>query len=113
MKGTPSVAVTAPYSSLALLDFYFGCVTRTNVGSASVATHCTITVAGFVKNNDQEVAVASYTFTPPVSPVAPVPMMHAVLPDSFKQQLVKVTMIETTPLTTGLLIDNLHYLLRS
>lgn len=64
---------------------------------------------GFAKNNDQQVAIASYTFIPPVSPVAPVPMLHAVPPDSFKQNLVNVTFIQTDPATTVLLVDSLRY----
>ena len=65
-------------------------------------------MAGFQANNDQEEAIASYTFTPPVSPVAAVPMEHAVLPVTFRQSIVNVTMIQT-PKTVALVIDNLHY----
>ena len=37
-------------------------------------------------------------------------MMHAVLPEEFqKQKLVNITMIETDPLLTGLLVDNVRY----
>ena len=65
-------------------------------------------MAGFLRSTDQEVAIASFTFTPPESPVAPVPMIHAVLPDSFRQPLFNVTIAQTNPLVT-VLFDNLHY----
>ena len=65
-------------------------------------------MAGFQAKTDKEVAIASYTFTPPVSPVAGVPMEHAVLPATFRNSIVNVTMIQT-PKTVALLKDNLHY----
>ena len=68
-------------------------------------------MAGFVKGNDQEVALASYTFTPPAVAAAPVPMLHAVLPASFEQKLVNVTMIQTDPAVNVLLVDNWRYYL--
>ena len=72
-----------PYVYLELEDFHFGCSLHTDESTAGAAVQCTITVAGFAKGSDQEVAVASFTFTPPVSPVTPVAMEHAELPDSF------------------------------
>ena len=65
-------------------------------------------MAGFQVNNDKEVAIASYTFTPPVSPVTAVPMEHAVLPATFRLSVVNVTVIQT-PKTAALIVDNLHY----
>ena len=65
-------------------------------------------MAGFQANNDVEVAIASYTFTPPVSPITGVPMEHAVLPVTFRQSIVNVTMIQSS-VTAALLVDNLHY----
>lgn len=109
-NGTPSLVIAAPYKSFSFYDFYFGCATRTAETAATVAVQCTITVDGFDKYG-QEKAVASYTFTPPVSPVAPVPMMHAVLPDSFHGPLVNVTIIETDPEVVGLLFDSATYAL--
>ncbi|KAG7006794.1 hypothetical protein G7Y79_00013g035660 [Physcia stellaris] len=107
-KGTPSFTVVAPYSTFGLFDFYFGCSTRTDEPTANAALQCTITVSGFVPKTNQEVAVASFTFTPPVSPVAPVPMMHAILPDSFHKGLSNVTIIMDNKLA-ALGLDNLHY----
>ena len=109
--GTPSISVAgnSKYHSFAPIDFYFGCTVFTTTAAATQATQCTVTVAGFVKNQGQEVAVASFTFTPPVSPVGPVPMQHAVLPDSFWRDLVNITLIQTEPTTTVLLFDSFTY----
>ena len=108
LSGTASFAVAPPYKSLGLLDFFFGCTARTGERAVVVASQCSITVAGFVRGNNQEVALASFTFTPPVSPVAPVPMIHAVLPSTFHKSLYNVTLVQNNPLLT-ILIDNLHY----
>ena len=67
-NGTPSVAVTVPYTSWSLYDFWFGCVLRSSTPVVTQPLQCTVTVAGFVRNSGQEVAVASYTFTPPRQP---------------------------------------------
>ena len=109
-NGTASFAVASPYKSFGLLDFFFGCTVHTGEGAVSVASQCTITLAGFVRNTDQEVALASFTFTPPESPVAPVPMIHAVLPPSFQQSLFNVTITQSSALD-AVLFDNLHYFL--
>ena len=105
-RGTPSFTVAAPYKSFGVYDFYFGCTMRTGEAAANAATQCTITVAGFVPNTNQEVAVASFAFTPPLSPVAPVPMLHAVLPNSFRQGLSNVTVVMDNKLA-NILVDNL------
>lgn len=105
-KGTPSFTVAAPYSSFGLYDFYFGCSTRTDEPTANAALQCTITVSGFVPKTNQEVAVASFTFTPPLSPIAAVPMIHAVLPSSFRQGLSNVTIVQDNKLA-ALGVDNL------
>lgn len=107
-NGTPSFTVAKPYKSWSLFDFFFGCNTRTDEPTANVATQCTITVTGFQANDDKEVAIASYTFTPPPNPVTPVSMIHAVLPKTFLQPLYNVTIIQDDTLL-ALKIDNLHY----
>ncbi|KAL6716655.1 hypothetical protein ACLMJK_006223 [Lecanora helva] len=108
LNGTTSVVVASPYKSVSLLDFYFGCSTATANGVVKEAIECTITVAGFQKSKNQEIALASYTFTPPVSPVKPVPMIHAVLPSTFHQALYNITFANSNPLASTE-IDNFHY----
>ena len=76
-------------------------------GTAGEALECTITIAGFQKGTGKEVAVASYTYTPPVS-VTPVPMIHAVLPNTFWSGLGNVTAVQDNKLAV-LLVDDLHY----
>lgn len=70
-------------------------------------TRCTVTVAGFLATNE-EVALASFTFTPPVDPVTPVPMIHAVLEAEFLLPLYNVTFVQSNTLA-ALKVDNLHY----
>ncbi len=65
-NGTPSLTPAAPYTSIGLVDFWFGCNLRSGQGAVAVQTPCTIVVAAFNKQ-DKEVAVASYTFTPPTA----------------------------------------------
>ena len=77
-------------------------------GTVGLATQCTVTVAGFAKKGGQEVAIASYTFSPPPNPVGQVAMIHAVLPDSFHVPLYNVTMIQSGT-TNSLWIDNMIY----
>lgn len=72
------------------------------------STRCTITVAGFQSNSNKEVALASFTFTPPISPVSTVPMIHAVLPSSFSKPLNNVTIVQDSELV-ALALDNLNY----
>ena len=76
----------------------------TGEGLAGKATQCTIAVAGF--RNGQEVAVASYTFSPPVTDVS-VPMIEAVLPGTFVS-LQNVTIIQDDPVLEVLVADNFH-----
>ena len=38
LHGTPSLAVALPFKSFSPLDFYFGCVVRTDEGVLGVAT---------------------------------------------------------------------------
>lgn len=109
-NGTASFAVARPYKSLGLLDFYFGCTIRTGEGAVAVASQCTVNVAGFLRGSNQAAASKSFTFVPAVSPLVPVPMMHAELPKSFQQPLYNVTLTPVEPLV-ALLIDNLHYTL--
>ena len=110
-QGTPSFTVAAPYKSFGLYDFYFGCAVRTGEPTANAAVQCTISVSGFVPKTNQQVAVASYTFTPPtlkppIDPVEQVPMFHAILPDKFHQGLNNVTVVADNKLAV-LLVDNL------
>lgn len=107
-NGTASFTVAKPYKSLGLLDFFFGCTARTPEGTVALAAECTITVAGFLRGSDKEIALASFTFTPPPNPVTPVPMIHAVLPDTFEQPIFNVTVQPDDDLLS-VLIDNLHY----
>lgn len=79
--------------------------------TANAALQCTIIVSGFVPNTNQEVAVASFTFTPPPSPVAQVPILHSILPSSFSNGLNNVTIIQDNKLAV-LLVDNLVGLAR-
>lgn len=64
LSGTPSLTVAEPYTSFGLIDFYFGCESRTENTAADVPLQCTVTVAGFVSSSNEEVALASFTFTP-------------------------------------------------
>lgn len=108
-NGTPTLTPVKPYVYLELEDFYFGCALHTDESAATTAVQCTITVAGFATGSDQEVALASFTFTPPSVAVAPVPMEHAVLPLTFlAPKIVNVTIVQDDPLTQALLIDNVH-----
>ena len=62
----------------------------------------TIVLAGF--RVDQEVAVASFTFTPPTGQVL-VPMIEAVLPGDFVT-LQNVTIIQDDPVMIMLVTDD-------
>ena len=104
-NGTPSLTILYPGSCIKSFDlhsFYFGCPANTAATAADVAIQCTIFVAGF--RNDKEVAVATYTFTPPTPPVD-VPMIQAVLPGSFVE-LQNVTIIQDDPTLEVLAADN-------
>ncbi|KAL6717867.1 hypothetical protein ACLMJK_003952 [Lecanora helva] len=111
MAGTPSISIAkgTPYTSFSPLDFYFGCGLNDENTAVTQAEQCTVTVAGFVAGKNQEVALASYTFTPPAVEVAPVLMLHAVLPNTFLQKLVNITIIQTDPALNTLLVDNFRY----
>ena len=85
IDGTPTITSIYSGSKTKLFDlksFYFGCLGN-DVAAAgnSVAVQCTVLSAGFKGN--QEIVVASYTFTPTVSGLVQVPMIQAVLPVSF------------------------------
>lgn len=56
---------TTSESSFGLNDFWFGCGAYTGEAAVALAIECTISVAGFKDTSNQEVALASYTFTPP------------------------------------------------
>ena len=106
-----SFAVAAPYKSLELLDFYFGCVLHSaqeyNAADAA-STMCTITVTGFLRDTYAEISPVTYTFSPPEGLMMPVPMNHAVLPARFQQPLFNVTLTQNNRLAV-LLLDNLRY----
>ena len=88
---------------------YLPCSLRRENADLEKYNRCTITVAGFAKGSDQEVALASFTFTPPLVEVAPVPMEHAVLPSTFSLlKIVNVTIIQDDPTTEALVVDNVH-----
>ena len=74
----------------------------------AVTTQCTITVTAFQKSSDKEIAIASFTFTPPLKPVGQVPMVQAVLPSSFNK-VYKIAVVQNNPATQSLGIDNLVY----
>lgn len=65
LYGTPSLTVAEPYTSFGLTDFWFACAAHTGESLVGLAAQCTVTVAGFERSSDKEVAVASFTFTPP------------------------------------------------
>ena len=106
VNGTPSLRILpgSRINSFDLPSFWFGCVLNTVEDLAGKATQCTIAVAGFRK--EQEVAVASYTFLPPVIDVS-VLMIEAVLPDTFVS-LQNVTRIQDDPVLTVLVADSFH-----
>ena len=104
VNGTPSLSIPAgsKIKSFDLSSFWFGCALDTVEGLVGKATQCTIDVAGFRKG--QEVAVASFTFTPPVTGVS-VPQIQAVFPDRFVA-LENVTIIQDDPALNVLVADN-------
>ena len=73
-------------------------------GEADVAVQCTITVAGF--RNGQQVAVASFTFSPIVGELA-VPMIEAVLEPDFVT-LQNVTIVQGDPILQALVADDFN-----
>ncbi|KAL8828567.1 MAG: hypothetical protein Q9170_006546 [Blastenia crenularia] len=110
LGGTPTltVAYTGTISiAFDLLSFFFGCLTPTGQGAVQVAEQCTILVAGFDASN-KEVATATYTFTPPATNLVKPPMIQAVLPSSFKG-LHNATLIQSSPATQVLVVDNTRY----
>ena len=107
--GTASVVPAPPYTSFGVTDFFFGCQTAAQQGTATLALQCTVTVAGFQVKTNKEVAVASFTFTPLVqNSLTPTPMIQASLPSSFWQGLGNVTFVQDNKLA-NVLVDNLHY----
>ncbi|KAI4282839.1 MAG: hypothetical protein L6R38_002640 [Xanthoria sp. 2 TBL-2021] len=111
-RGTPTLTVDYLGSKPLYFNFerfYFGCVTPTQQGAAQIAVQCSVLVAGFNAANKQ-VAVATYTFTPPVANVAKAPMIEAQLPSGFVN-LRNVTIVQSSPATQVLLLDNAKYTL--
>ncbi|KAI4173803.1 MAG: hypothetical protein LQ346_008346 [Caloplaca aetnensis] len=108
---TQTFSPQSPFKALALFDFYFGCAVRANTPAASLATSCTVTLTGYSASTGKAVVTASLKFTPPLSPVAPVPMVQAILPSGFNQKLSKVEFKVPNPLLTIALVDDLRYYL--
>ena len=60
------------------------------------------------KKSNKEVAVASFTFTPPTNVLKAVPMIQAVLPSGFAN-VYNVTLIQTNPTVNALVVDSVGY----
>ncbi len=97
-----------PYKTFSLKSFYFGCDADLDQGLVNQAVQCTITLAAFKKASNQEVAVASFTFTPPANLVTQVPMIQAVLPNGF-ENVYNVTIVTNNPSVIVFGVDNLEY----
>ena len=65
-------------------------------------------MTAFKKASDQEVAVASFDFTPPVDLSTKVPMVQAVLPDAF-EDVYTVVIVQDNPSVINLGIDDFEY----
>ncbi|KAI4200209.1 MAG: hypothetical protein LQ350_004067 [Teloschistes chrysophthalmus] len=112
--GTLTLVPQKPtWNALAPLDFFFGFAVRSAEAIATLAVPGTVTFTGFSATTGKQVASMSFDFTPPLSPVEPVPMKRASLPKEFNQPLGKIVVTQTNQLGTVLLMDNLHYLLYS
>ncbi|KAL8924515.1 MAG: hypothetical protein Q9208_003990 [Pyrenodesmia sp. 3 TL-2023] len=107
--GTQTFSPQSPNQALALFDFYYGCALRASTAAVTQATTCTITLTGYSASTGKAVVTASFKFTPPLSPITPVPMVQAILPSGFNQKLSKVEFKVSNPLTTVGLVDNLGY----
>lgn len=108
-NGIPTLTPVEPYVYLELQNVSFGCALHTGEDVASTTVQCTVTVAAFAEGSDEEVALASFIFTPPSLAVAPMLMEYAVLPLKFlAPNVVHVTIVQDTPLTQALLVDNVH-----
>lgn len=107
-NGTPNITVTPPFKTLSPKSFWFGCDAATGQGAVDAATQCTIVVTAFKKASDQEVAVASFDFTPPVDLSTKVPMVQAVLPDAF-EDVYTVVIVQDNPSVINLGIDDFEY----
>ena len=81
---------------------------HTDEAVAGVATQCTISVAGFRKQ--QKVVDASFTFTPPAVSVDAVSMIEAVLPAGFAG-VRNVTVVQGDPTLQTLVIDSVTFAL--
>ena len=72
-----------------------------------MAVPCSIDVVGFDASN-KEIATATFAFTPTAANLVHAPMVHAVLPKSFVG-LHNATIVQSSPLTQVLLVDNVKY----
>ena len=105
VNGTPYLRTLYTGSKLKSFDlhsFWFGCLLQSVEGAADTAVQCTISVAGF--RNGQEVAVASFTFSPTLGVLA-VPMIEAELPSTFTT-LQNATIMQENPTLQALVADN-------
>ncbi|CAD6587443.1 MAG: hypothetical protein ASARMPREDX12_002842 [Alectoria sarmentosa] len=111
-NGTPSLTVAKPYTSIGLVDFWFGCSAHTSESVANLATQCSVTVAAYQSPSDKQVAVAVFEFTPPAVSVSSVPMIQASLPSEFLLSGIKnITIVQDDPTTEALLVDSITYYL--
>lgn len=112
-NGTPSFTVATPYKSVSFIkDFWFGCNLNALESAADVAVKCTVTVSAFQKNVAKAILVAKFTLTPPVNPLQKAPMIHAVLPSCFAN-VYDITVLQDNPVTEALIVDNLHYTVKT
>lgn len=96
LNGTPSFTVLYPGPENKYFDLssiYFGYALHPVEGAVDTAVQCTIEVAGFRKRH--EVALAAFTFTPPIVHTS-ASMIKAALPSSLVA-LQEITLIQGNP----------------
>lgn len=96
------------YKHFTLKSFWFACGLNNVQNAADTTKQCTILVAGF--RGEQEIAAATFTFSPTVAQRLSAPMIKAVLPSSFAN-VDTVTMIQSNPTTQAFNVDNIDYVL--
>ncbi|KAI4198763.1 MAG: hypothetical protein LQ346_002691, partial [Caloplaca aetnensis] len=108
-QGTPTLTVDYPGSeatSFTFFSFYFGCVAPTVESAVGAAVQCSVLAAAFNSTN-KEIAVASYTFTPPAANTLNAPLVQAVFPKTFTR-LHNMAIVQTSPATPVLAVDDLE-----
>ena len=98
------------YKAFDLESFWFYCRLTNPEGELDAPVECAVLVAGF--RDGQEVASASYTFTPTVPQLLVPPMVEAVLPGTFSG-LDNITLIPSDPELQSLHLDNVEYVLHT